>query len=100
MTDLTSASQLLQRAVEAGDVPGVAATIATADGPVFTAAHGVRTLATAAPRTADTVVRIASMTKAITGTCAMQLVEQSKLTLDDPIGKLLPELGAVQVLEG
>jgi len=37
-------------------------------------------------------VRIASMTKAITGACAMQLVEQGKLALDVPIGRLLPTL--------
>jgi methyl acetate hydrolase len=43
---------------------------------------------------------IASMTKAITATAAMQLVEQGKLKLDDPIGKLLPNLAASQVFEG
>lgn len=50
--------------------------------------------------TLDTVVRIASMTKAITGACAMQLVEQDKLDLDTPLGPLLPDLGRVQVFEG
>jgi CubicO group peptidase (beta-lactamase class C family) len=50
--------------------------------------------------TADTVVWIASMTKAITGTCAMQLVEQGRLSLDAPIATVLPELEKVQVLEG
>jgi CubicO group peptidase (beta-lactamase class C family) len=40
------------------------------------------------------------MTKAITTAGAMQLVEQGKLSLDEPIGKLLPDLGSPQVLEG
>ena len=40
------------------------------------------------------------MTKAITAAAGMQLVEQGKLSLDAPIGKLLPDLAAPQVLEG
>src|SRR3954469_5505517 len=54
----------------------------------------------ALPMTADTVVWIASMTKAVTGACAMQLVEQGRLSLDAPIATVLPELDKVQVLEG
>ena len=50
--------------------------------------------------TADSVFWIASMTKAITAAAGMQLVEQGKLSLDSPIGKLLPDLAAPQVLEG
>lgn len=50
--------------------------------------------------TVDTVFWIASMTKAITSTAAMQLVEQGKLALDEPIAGVLPELSAPQVLTG
>ena len=50
--------------------------------------------------TADTVFWIASMTKAITSAAAMQLVEQGKLVLDEPIANILPELARPQVLEG
>ena len=50
--------------------------------------------------TADSVFWIASMTKAITSAAGMQLVEQGKLSLDEPIGKLLPDLANPQVLEG
>ncbi|MEJ0068629.1 MAG: serine hydrolase domain-containing protein [Pseudomonadota bacterium] len=50
--------------------------------------------------TRDTVFRIASMTKAVTSVAAMQLVEQGKLTLDDPVPNIDPALGAPQVLEG
>jgi methyl acetate hydrolase len=50
--------------------------------------------------TADSVFWIASMTKAITCAAGMQLVEQGKLSLDEPIGKLLPDLASPQVLEG
>jgi len=44
--------------------------------------------------TRDSVFWIASMTKAITSTAAMQLVEQGKLSLDAPIGKVLPDLAS------
>ena len=67
---------------------------------MFEGAFGTRDLATGAPMTTDTVVWIASMTKAVTGACAMQLVEQGKLSLDGDIATVLPELGRVQVLEG
>jgi len=90
----------LPRAAEAGDVPGVVAAAATGDGVIFEGAFGSRDLATGAPMTTDTVVWIASMTKAVTGTCAMQLVERGKLSLDGDIAAVLPELGRVQVLEG
>ena len=40
------------------------------------------------------------MTKAITSTAAMQLVEQGKLALEQPMGSLLPDLAAPQILEG
>src|SRR5438876_6636028 len=85
MANLASISEILKRATDAGDVPGVAAAVATADGPIFEGAYGKRDLASGAAMTPDTVVRIASMTKAITGACAMQLVEQGKLDLDRPI---------------
>ena len=100
MAGLSSISELLKRATDAGDVPGVAVSVATPDGVAFEGAAGVRDFATGAAMTPDTIVRIASMTKAVTGACAMQMVEQGKLELDSPIGQLLPELGAAKVLEG
>jgi hypothetical protein len=48
----------------------------------------------------DAVMRIASMTKTVTSVAAMQLVEQGRIGLDDTLGDSVPELAAVQVLEG
>ncbi len=100
MVDTSQLEAVLRRAADSGDVPGVAAAAADANGVIFQGGYGVADLATGAPMTADSVVWIASMTKAVTGACAMQLVEQGKLSLDDDIAGLLPELGRVQVLEG
>ena len=55
---------------------------------------------TGAEMTLDTIFRLASMTKAVTSVAAMQLVEQGRLLLDQPIGNVLPELAAPQVLDG
>jgi methyl acetate hydrolase len=100
MIDTSGIADPLRLAAQSGDVPGVAAAAATADGVIFEEAFGTRDLATGAPMTADTVVWIASMTKEITGACAMQLVERGKLALDDDIAAILPDLGRVQVLDG
>jgi methyl acetate hydrolase len=90
----------LSRAAEAEEVPGVVATAATDSGTLYEGAFGLRDLAGGPAMTLDTVFRIASMTKAVTSVAAMQLVEQGKLQLDQPIGDVLPELAAPQVLEG
>lgn len=83
-------AETLQKAVAAGDVPGVAAAAATDKGIVFEGAAGSLDF--------DSVIWIASMTKAVTAAAAMQLVERGKLALDAPAAKIVPELGGKQVL--
>jgi methyl acetate hydrolase len=100
MIDTNRIAAPLRRVVNSGDVPGVVAAAATADGVIFEGAFGTRDLMTGEPMTSDTVVWIASMTKAITGACAMQLVERGRLSLDADITTILPALGRVPVLEG
>src|SRR5207247_10090325 len=73
---------------------------ATDKGLLNEGAVGTRVLDSGPPMTLDTVFRIASMTKAITSVAAMQLVEQGKLRLDEPVPNIDPALGAPQVLEG
>jgi len=92
--------EVLRAATDRGDVPGVVAMAATRDGTCYEGAFGRRALPDGAAMTAGSVFWIASMTKAITSTAAMQLVEQGKLALDRPIADVLPELAAPQVLEG
>jgi methyl acetate hydrolase len=99
MREFSQADRVLRAAVEAAEVPGVVAMAATREGPVYQGAFGKRALPSGAPMTLDTVFWIASMTKAITSTAAMQLVERGKLALDGPIREV-PELAGAQVLEG
>jgi CubicO group peptidase (beta-lactamase class C family) len=91
---------LLKKATDSGDVPGVVAMATHRDGTLYEGAFGKRILGQDAAMTADSVVWIASMTKALTGACAMQLVEQGKLDLESPASKWVPDLASVQVLEG
>lgn len=91
---------LLGAATDAGTVPGVAALVTDAEGTTYQNAFGERVLGSGTPMTTDTVFWIASMTKAITGAAAMQLVEQGRLDLDAPARTVLPEIGELQVLEG
>jgi CubicO group peptidase (beta-lactamase class C family) len=92
--------QILRQKTDANEIPGVVAIAATAKEVIYQGAFGKRDLSKPDAMTADSVFWIASMTKAITTAGAMQLVEQGKLALDSPIGKLLPDLASPQVLEG
>jgi CubicO group peptidase (beta-lactamase class C family) len=95
-----AADKVLKDAVSKGDVPGVTAAATDAKGTTYEAGFGKRVLGEAADMTPDTVAWIASMTKAITGTAAMQLVERGKLKLDAPAKEVIPQLGEVGVLDG
>ena len=92
--------QILRQKTDAKDIPGVVAIAANSKEVIYQGAFGKRDLSKPDAMTADSVFWIASMTKAITTAGAMQLVEQGKLSLDAPIGKLLPDLASPQVLEG
>jgi CubicO group peptidase (beta-lactamase class C family) len=92
--------QLLHQTSDAREIPGVVAIAASGKEIVYQGAFGERDLSKDDAMTLDSVFWIASMTKAITTAGAMQLVEQGKLALDEPIGKLLPDLASPQVLEG
>src|SRR6478735_12713198 len=92
--------QILRQKSETKEIPGVVAMAATGKEMIYQGAFGKRDLSKDDAMTADSVFWIASMTKAITTAAGMQLVEQGKLALDEPIGKLLPDLASPQVLEG
>ncbi len=92
--------QILRQKCEAREIPGVVAIAATGNEVIYQGAFGKRDLSKDALMTANSVFWIASMTKAVTAAAGMQLVEQGKLSLDEPIGKVLPDLASPQVLEG
>ncbi len=60
-------------------------------------AYGVQDVATGVPTTRETIYRIASMTKPVTGVAMMILWEEGKWKLDDPVSKYIPEFEGLQV---
>jgi CubicO group peptidase (beta-lactamase class C family) len=84
--------------VDAGKLAGVAA-LAWREGNVSqVACVGWRDVTAGLPMTRDTIFRIASMTKPITSTAALMLLEEGRFALDDPIARWAPEFGEMRVL--
>src|ERR1700732_2081375 len=92
--------QVLRQKSDAREIPGVVAIAAHGKEAIYQGASAKRDLSKDDAMTLDSVFWIASMSKAITAAAAMQLVEQGKLSLDAPIGKVLPDLASPQVLDG
>jgi CubicO group peptidase (beta-lactamase class C family) len=80
-----------------GKIPGAILLIEQHGKPVYHEFFGVRDVATKAPMTDDTIFRLFSMSKPITSVVAMQLIEEGKLKLDDPVAKYIPSFANVKV---
>jgi methyl acetate hydrolase len=91
---------LLQQAIADKTVANVVAMAATEQGIVYEGAFGPRTEDGPTPTSLDTVFWLLSMTKAVTAVACMQLVEQGKLHLDQPMKTILPELESPKILDG
>lgn len=76
-------------------LPGMAVGIVVGDELVYSKGFGFRDVEAKAPADADTVFRIASMTKSITGLAVLKLRDEGKLSLDDPAAKHVPELAGI-----
>ncbi|WP_275195847.1 serine hydrolase domain-containing protein [Bradyrhizobium sp. CSA207] len=100
MQNQAEIDEVLRKKSDAKEIPGVVAIAASGSEVLYQGAFGKRDLSKPDAMTTDSVFWIASMTKAVTTTGAMQLVEQGKLSLDAPIGSVLPDLASPQVLEG
>ena len=100
MANLKNIETAFTQAVESKKMPGIVAAAVTDKGTLYEGAFGTREMGKSTPMTLDTIVWIASMTKAITGTAAMQLVEKGKLSLDQPASAVVPELAQAKVLDG
>lgn len=90
----------LEAAFAAAAIPGAVALIADRDGVRYSRAFGQADAVSGTPMAEDTLCQIASMTKALVSVGAMQLVEQGRISLDDDIGAVLPDLANPQVLTG
>jgi methyl acetate hydrolase len=92
--------ELYERATSDDSLPGVVAVAGDRDGILYEAAFGRLSVAGEEPVRTDTVFALASMTKAFTSVAALQLIEQGRLQLEQPVADVLPAFGQLQVLEG
>ena len=91
----TALEDLLVRHVEAGTIPGAVAVLGSGD--VEVVAAGVASI-NGGPMRDDAIMRIQSMTKVITATAVLRLVEAGRLGLDQSVEEWLPELANRRVL--
>src|SRR6185436_7818183 len=96
----TSIDDTLREGLRRRGIPSVVAMAANTHDTLYAGAFGPRDGQSDTPVMLDTIYSIASMTKAITSVAAMQLVEQGKITLDEPVARVLPQLRSMQVLSG
>ena len=80
-----------------GRIPGAVVAIARRGKLVYFEAFGYRDKAAGVPMTTDTIFNIASMTKPMAAVAALQLYEQGKLLMDDPVAKYFPKFAEMKV---
>ncbi|HTQ40871.1 MAG TPA: serine hydrolase domain-containing protein [Pirellulales bacterium] len=88
----------MQHFVDQGDIAGAVLVIGTSDGIVYHEAIGKQSLETGQLMPKDAIFRIMSMTKPITAMGLMLLRDESKLSIDDPVEKYLPEFKGQMVV--
>ena len=94
---LAKVSEFFRNEVATGKIPGAIVLIQQHGKPVYHESFGVQDVVSKAPITDQTIFRLFSMTKAITSVVAVQLVDEGKLKLDDPIAKYIPSFANVKV---
>ncbi|MGQ3016832.1 serine hydrolase domain-containing protein [Phenylobacterium sp.] len=87
----------MQSLVDQKKLAGAVTLLARQGKVVHFEAYGVQDVATGQPTTRDTIYRIASMTKPVTGVAMMILWEEGRWSLDDPVSKHIPEFADLVV---
>ncbi|ENZ82741.1 MULTISPECIES: serine hydrolase domain-containing protein [Caulobacter] len=90
----------LKAMVDSGRAVGVSALVWQDGRERYFGTAGMADREAGKPMRRDTLVQIFSMTKPVTGVALMQLWEQGKFGLDDPLSRYLPEFAGVQVIDG
>jgi len=94
---LAKVSDYIRKEIAAGTFPGAILLLQQHGKPVYYENFGVRDVATEISMSADTIFRLYSMSKPVTTVMAMMLVEEGKLSLDDPVAKYIPAFGGMKV---
>jgi len=89
--------QMVQRRIDAGDLTGAVTIVARKGKVVHLEAQGVMDLESRKPVAKDTLFRVASMTKPITGLAILMMIEEGKVRLTDPVSRYIPEFRGMKV---
>ena len=90
----------LGRLIDAGHIPGTVSLVARRGKVVHFEAAGLRNVEAGLPMERDTIFRLYSQTKPVTGAAVMMLFEEGHFLLTDPIAKYLPEFAEMEVYLG
>jgi CubicO group peptidase (beta-lactamase class C family) len=85
--------------VASGKIPGAYLVVGRNDKVAYAQGFGVQGPGQTAPMSEETIFRVFSMTKPIVTVTAMTLVEEGKLSVDDPVSKYIPEFANLTVLQ-
>lgn len=96
----SSVKDRMNHFIDRKEVAGTVTAVVTRDKVVALDAVGHADLAAMAPMKPDTIFWIASMTKPVTATAVMLLQDEGKLSVEDPVGKYVPELKDLKTKEG
>lgn len=94
---LEAFAQAMQAQVEQGKVGGIATLVYQNGEVVQRGEYGFQDIAGEKPLAEDSLYKIFSLTKLVTGTGLLRLYDEGKFQLDDPVGKYLPQLMDLQV---
>lgn len=90
----------MHKVVDSGELSGMVTLITRHGKLVYSDVHGVQDVASKKPMTPDTIFRIYSMTKPITGVAMMMLYEEGKWLPEDPLARHIPEFANLKVFAG
>jgi methyl acetate hydrolase len=99
LRDSADIDRYLAGVIAGTQIPGVVAMVADTDGVLYTGAFGKQDTAQNIAIKPDTIFSIASMTKPITSTAIMMLIQQGDIGLEDPVSKYLPAFASERVIE-
>ena len=89
--------EVTQKHVDSGLVPGAVMLVARRGKIAWVSTLGKRDVAAGDAMKPDAIFRIYSMTKPIVSVAVMQMVEEGRLQVSDPVSKFLPEIGKMKV---
>ncbi len=94
---MANQAAFLDRWVAPGKFPGIVTSVGLPGQPTQFTARGVEGFTDSDPVTPDSLFRIYSMTKPVTGMAVMLLISEGKLGLDQPLSDILPKFAKMQV---